>query len=131
MEEITLTVPGEPVPKGRPRMTKTGAVYTPAKTHNAENHIRALYYRKYKSEQADPGRPLHLDVVFYIQIPKSRHDIEEGSLCTKHIDTDNLLKLVSDALNRMAYEDDSQVVRMTAEKRWSMTPRTEIRITAA
>ena len=37
---IDLTIPGVPVAKGRPRTTRTGHVFTPAKTRVAEKALR-------------------------------------------------------------------------------------------
>lgn len=41
-------------------------------------------------------------------------------------DTDNIIKAVLDALNGLAYEDDSEVVSVTAKKYYSAEPRVEV-----
>ena len=128
-KRLFIRVDGEPVSKGRPRMTRDGRrAYTPAKTHRAEQVIFKAYEQKYGHFQFPKGIPLELRAVFHLQIPKSRLDLSEGDYCTKHIDTDNLLKLVSDALNEAAYQDDSQIVKIVAEKRWSHDPHTYIEV---
>ena len=49
--------------------------------------------------------------------------------CTKHIDLDNIVKVVMDALNSICYVDDKQVVEIIAHKYWTMeTPRVEIKM---
>ena len=40
---IKLTIPGEPVAKGRPRVTRYGT-YTPEKTKNYETLVKELYF---------------------------------------------------------------------------------------
>lgn len=45
-------------------------------------------------------------------------------------DLDNLLKSVKDALNGVAYVDDSQIVTITAEKAYGEQPKTIIQVTA-
>lgn len=44
-------------------------------------------------------------------------------------DTDNLQKAVLDALNGIAYHDDSTIVRITAEKTYSTVPGVHIKLT--
>ena len=39
--------------------------------------------------------------------------------CTKKPDIDNITKVVLDALNKVAYLDDTQVVELAIIKRWS------------
>ena len=41
-------------------------------------------------------------------------------------DWDNIGKIISDALNGIAYKDDAQVVSCTVEKRYSNTPCVEV-----
>lgn len=127
-KRIYFRVDGEPVSKGRPRMTRDGRAYTPARTHKAEAFVRSCYEKKYGHFQFPEDVPLELRAIFYLRIPKTRYDLVDGQYCTKHIDTDNLLKLVSDALNGAAYDDDSQIVKINAEKRWSHDPHTEIEV---
>jgi Holliday junction resolvase RusA-like endonuclease len=45
---------------------------------------------------------------------------------TKKPDADNILKAVLDALNGLAYNDDSQIVSARIEKLYSDNPRVEI-----
>ena len=46
----------------------------------------------------------------------------------KRPDWDNVGKIVTDALNGVAYDDDSQIVSASVEKYYSEEPRTEIKI---
>ena len=46
--------------------------------------------------------------------------------CTKKPDADNIVKVVLDALNKVAYRDDAQVVELVAIKRWSNTSKLKV-----
>lgn len=46
-------------------------------------------------------------------------------------DADNIIKAILDALNTYAYKDDAEVVSVTAEKRYSTTPRVEVTLTGS
>ena len=46
----------------------------------------------------------------------------------KKPDIDNVIKSILDALNGVAYHDDTQVVAVFAEKYYSDTPRVEVEI---
>lgn len=42
-ESISVFVPVKPVPKGRPRMTRRGRVFTPQRTIDAETLVRTAW----------------------------------------------------------------------------------------
>jgi len=135
-EEVKLTVFGEPVAKARPRVTRQG-VFTPTKTHNAENTIALLYKSKYGGRGFGKGIPLYIKTTFYMQIAKSEpkktrlEKIMGRMRPTKVPDIENLAKTVYDALNQVAYYDDSQIVDAEMSKVWSENPRIEILIKVA
>lgn len=132
---IELIVYGEPVGKARPRVTRQGHAYTPQKTRDAEKAIENAYRRKYGAYQQTAGTPLLLNVQTYMKVPKSdsqqtRHKKLSGEIRpTKKPDGDNILKLVADALNGVAYPDDKQLVEQRISKHYSLTPHTKIIIT--
>ncbi len=132
---IKLTVPGPPVAKGRPRMTRGGIACTPNPTRIAEAYIRSLFVAKYPHHVALDG-PLEMTVLAFFAIPKSASRalraqmILGGVYPTKRPDGDNILKLCEDALNGVAYKDDSQLVSVSIDKRYSENPHVEIKITA-
>ncbi len=118
---------GEPVGKARPRVTRWGA-YTPQKTVDYENKIKAAYgggfYEGY----------LQIDVVAYFKVPKSVSRKKRLQMLDREIkpakkpDIDNVLKIVLDSLNKVAYKDDAQVISASIAKYYSDNPRLEIAI---
>lgn len=125
---IGFEIPGTPTPKGRPRHGK-GFTYTPAKTVQAEAAI-ARRAREFFTEPL--VGPVHVDIVCAFKPAKSWSKKKTAEhLGEPHIqrpDHDNLSKLVCDALNGIAYHDDSQVAKATVEKVWASTERTIISI---
>jgi Holliday junction resolvase RusA-like endonuclease len=103
------TVPGNPVPKERPRFN--GHAYTPKRTRDAEDWIRAHTKRL----PFLTGKVV-LSLAFFRK---------DAVPC----DIDNLTKLVQDALNGRAWNDDRQIVTLIASKDIDRAnPRTEIEI---
>jgi Holliday junction resolvase RusA-like endonuclease len=67
---ITITISGEPVAKGRPRMTRRGITYTPAATRKFEAHGRLA------AQLAMDGRPpiampVRAEIVIDLPVPAS------------------------------------------------------------
>lgn len=127
-----LTIDGVPVAKGRPRFSRYGA-YTPKKTQEYEEYVKMCWLAKYGSIQPSE-QSLEMNIVFYLPIPKSvnkkqRAEMLDGRIKhTKKPDIDNLIKSVLDALNGIAYSDDSQIIKVTAVKRYAETGSTELTI---
>jgi crossover junction endodeoxyribonuclease RusA len=115
MEPIQFTVEGDPVAKGRPRFARGGHAYTPKRTADAEREIKAIAQEIfYKPRET----PVGMQMTFYCKTKR-------------RTDGDNLAKLVSDALNGVAFVDDYLV----EESYWRVLravpdedPRTEITV---
>lgn len=120
-----FTIPGEPTGKGRPRVMKWGT-YTPEKTILYENLVKTAY-----NGELMQGA-LGMEVKAYYQIPVSAPKKKQEMmrklelLPTKKPDCDNVLKIIADALNKIAYNDDSQIVYAKIEKLYSDAPRVEV-----
>lgn len=127
-----FTVQGNPVAKGRPRVGKWGA-YTPDKTVNYENLVKFSFLEKYSKGDLLEG-DLAIEVKFYFQIPKSTSKKNRELMArnvirhNKKPDIDNCIKSITDALNSIAYKDDSQIVEVRAYKYYSEDPRAEVYI---
>jgi Holliday junction resolvase RusA-like endonuclease len=125
-----MTIPGQPVAKGRPRVCKWGT-YTPEKTVNYETLVKELYiFNKLPKLSGQ----LRMEIKAYFGIPKSASALKRIMMSTGQIrpvkrpDLDNLIKIIADALNTIAYDDDSQIITVTADKYYSAAPRVEITI---
>lgn len=131
---ISFVVPGEPCGKGRPKFCKVGKfarAYTPAKTVNREATIKQLFAVHYPDFTPLDG-PMAMTVIAYMSIPASASAKARVAMLaqrvwpTKKPDADNILKLVADALNGLAYLDDKQIVTAKFHKAYSDRPRLEI-----
>lgn len=128
MKTFTLWFPVTPIPKGRPRFRRYGGAYTPPKTEEYERQIKKLYLTSPKRVEFEKNVPLVVNLEFGMPIPKSmskkkRAAMIEGDIShTKKPDVDNLVKAILDGLNKLAWADDSQIVRISAEKKYAKEP---------
>ena len=122
-----LVIPGKPLGKQRPRVLKTGVAYTPKQTVNYEAVVRSLYIQEYAAEKPFDG-PVSMRIKAYYQIPKSaskrkREDMLHGIILpTVRPDVDNISKIITDALNGVAYLDDKQITECYTEKCYGEAP---------
>lgn len=125
---ITVIVSGEPIAKGRPRMTRRGFVYTPTATRKFEAHGRLA------AQLAMNGRPpieapVRLELLVELPIPSSWSMRRRAAAVTGDIvptsrpDVDNFLKAIFDALNSIVIVDDAQVVDVCATKKFGVAPK--------
>ena len=133
--EIKFSVPGEPRGKGRPRMNRyTGIVYTPKETEEYEKQVRAAFFAATRGTPGFEKSPVCVDITAYYSIPMNLTRARRAAMLSgdekplKKPDTDNVLKIICDALNKFAYNDDAQVVHATVKKRWAENARVEVRL---
>ena len=75
-----------------------------------------------------------MEITAYYSIPasagkKKRLLMEYGEeRPVKKPDLDNVVKVYADALNQLAYHDDSQIVTIVCKKYYSDRPRVEVRL---
>jgi Holliday junction resolvase RusA-like endonuclease len=134
---ITIRLAGEPLGKGRPRIsTRNGMVraYTPAKTRNYEAALRMA------GQDAMAGRPplegaVSVLIVAALSIPDSmskgkRLMALSGALHpTKKPDADNIFKVL-DGLNNVVWTDDKNIVQADFRKIYSAAPHLTIQVRA-
>lgn len=122
MRKTSIFFPFEPVPKGRPKFTKSGHAYTPKTTKDYEKKVRE-YYQSQTDDFYDTAIKVRL--VFNMPIPKSttkknRNLIMTGQIkCTVSKDADNLAKSVLDSIIGVAYEDDRLITKLVAIKQYA------------
>ncbi|PGV06835.1 hypothetical protein COD81_15380 [Bacillus cereus] len=132
---IQFTIMTEPVAQGRPRAsTVNGKVrmYDPKKSRDFKRYVSAIA-AKFAPTSLLEG-PLQLEVKVYKPSLKSFSKkkalaAEEGLLRpTTKPDVDNYVKGVKDALNKVIWHDDSQVVDLKVSKWYSEKPRVEVTV---
>jgi Holliday junction resolvase RusA-like endonuclease len=134
-EILTLTVPGAPTPKGRPRSTRTGNHYTPETTRVAESVVQAAWLTTVGLNREPHPGPVEIEIASTFPVPISwpkwkRQLALFGEIPhTTKPDTDNLVKLITDALNGHAYHDDAQAFRVVGRKQYGPTASTLVTLT--
>lgn len=137
MEEnkISFIIPGEPQAKQRPRWSPHGT-YMPKETVDYETYIKEIFVISYPDFILLEG-PLKMQITAWLMIPKSTSKkkaklmIERIIRPTKKPDWENVAKSVCDALEKLAYKNDSQIVTAVFHKFYSVQPRLEIEISGA
>lgn len=130
---IHFTIEGEPKGKGRPRFRRIGnyvSTYTPATTASYEDAVRLAY--KQAAQGAYFEGPVKMEVWCIFGIPKSATKKNQAEMLsgkvlpTKKPDADNVLKIIADALNGLAYKDDTQITDMEIHRRYAAIPYVEV-----
>lgn len=125
---------GDIVGKARPRMnTRTGRAYTPTNTKLYEYSLRQWFIREYPNFIPIETR-VKVTIIAYFGIPKSTSKKKEAEMLqenispTKKPDADNIIKIVLDAMNKFAFNDDTQVTKLEIEKKYDKIPRIYIKV---
>jgi len=137
--KIAFEIPGKATPKARGRTVrpKNGKVrtYTPEPTINYENLVRYTYWQKYVNVKFPDDAPLTMCIHVFHPIPKGtsakKQEIMKAGLIRPIVKPDitNIAKSIEDALNGLAYRDDSQIVESHIRKYYSDIPRVYVEIT--
>lgn len=144
--DIEFTIYGEPMGKQRPKVSVRNGyphAYTPKETIMYENKVLMFYKDKIKDTEYenkvifDNNQIVEMNLVAYFSLTKQ--DFNKKGLsksgnykinrkyCDKKCDIDNIVKIVLDALNGICYNDDKQVVKITASKVYTLEqPRVEV-----
>ncbi|XVG95837.1 RusA family crossover junction endodeoxyribonuclease [Eubacteriales bacterium KG125] len=127
---MIFEIAGKPQGKARartfynPRLGRSQTV-TPRNTVLYENFIKECCLTSSSKEKWFNKEPLEMCITTYFEIPKSttkknRALMESGELFpTKKPDADNIAKVICDALNGIAYKDDTQIVALKILKKYT------------
>lgn len=124
----SFPIPGPPHGKGRPKFRRRGAhvqTYTDEATVAAERRVVAAWEAAGSPRWHDA--PISVQLAVFAARPGD-HFLGDGSyskkgraavVCMKMPDLDNVAKLVLDALNGRAFDDDKQVVELFCQRFWA------------
>jgi len=132
MSQKTIIISGIPVAQPRARIfTRNGHVMSWDPAGEAKKIAKAEIA---KQTNKIPDVAIEMFVKFFLPVPKSTSKKKKALMLTneiKHIkrpDTSNYLKFTEDALDSVAFKDDSQLWHVDAVKLYSDEPRTVITI---
>lgn len=129
---ITFTVPGDPVPQPRPRVSTRGGfarAYVP-KQHPVHEYRGAIASAAADAGLTPTGEPLNVVIDAVFVRPKShlrKAGVKPDAPRLPRPDVDNLAKAVLDALQDVI-GDDTHVARLVVEKSYGTEARTTVRI---
>ena len=136
MQELKFEVPGSPIGQGRPKFSTINGhakAYDPEKSRNYKAYVKLLATQAMKEQGFTMiDGPCCLDIMAFFEVPKSKSKkFKERALLglerpTKKPDIDNIVKALQDALNGLAYKDDSSIVYLSVAKCYSEIPRVEV-----
>ena len=135
---VKFDVLGEPMGKQRPRVRKIGnfaQTYTPKETITYESKV--VYAYKNATDHYFGQSEIEAQITAYYQLSKAHYGkkginkkgVEKLTGLvnpTKKPDCDNIAKIILDALNGIAYYDDSQVTKLVVYKRYAEQPKVEV-----
>lgn len=122
---VNFTIKGEIQTKQRPRASSFhgfARVYTPEDTINYENYVRSEYQRQCNDFMFEDDKPLMARLTFFFAPNKEVKKMQENDIevaCLNNKDVDNLAKIILDALNGIAYDDDRRIISLFSTKCYS------------
>jgi Holliday junction resolvase RusA-like endonuclease len=129
---ITFSVPGDPVPQPRPRITvrgRHGHAYVP-KDHAIHAYRQAVALAAQAAGVTEAGGPVSVIVDAVFARPKShltKSGVKASAPALPRPDVDNIGKAVLDSLQDVM-GDDTNVGRLLVEKTWGTEGRTTVRV---
>ena len=127
-------IPSKIIGKGRPRLNSyTGRVYTPTRTKDYEELVEQYFLLKYPRYKTLEGR-IKMDIIANFEIPKSTTKVAKAQMLdniispTKKPDIDNIVKIILDAMNNVAFKDDTQITKISVEKKYSEVEKIFVKI---
>jgi len=136
-DPVRITIPGQPIPKGRPRVAVRGrraVAYTPARTKTYEARVAWAVANVTRSELLAPaGVPVRFDALVVFGRPQRLQAKRHPAGLIPHTcrpDLDNVVKALMDGVGAAGYwADDSQVTCLRADAAYAergQDPRVEI-----
>ncbi len=145
---MQIIIPGDPIPKARHRSCIVAGKISTYDSQHKEKKKTISFLKKFINQIQD-GEDLELQkdlesvlsadhfevhMTFYLKIPQSSSKKKQDLMAKndlKHAsrpDLDNLIKMILDCANTIIWPDDKQIVKISAEKRFSRVPFTLLHI---
>lgn len=135
--EVFFTVPGKPEGKRRARFSTVqgyAKAYKPEEDKDYELAVIAAFYRAKPKNYTLYNKPIRLNVYCAYEIPKSfskkkrQKCLDFQILPTVKPDLDNIVKILCDSLNKVAWYDDKQIASLVVRKYYSEEPKVMVMI---
>ena len=134
---MQFEIVGAPVGKRRPKFSTVhgyAQAVKPKEDAIYENLVKITFAAAKRDDYDLYEKALRVEIEAFFGIPKSfskkrAAEATEGHICplTKP-DADNIAKIICDALNGVAYKDDTQIVELKIIKRYAAEPSVRVKI---
>ncbi len=130
---ISIELDGNPIAQKRPRIARSA---NSSWCYDSQKELKdgSQWQLRSQFRESPLTVPVAIDLIFFMPIPKStsafkKRQMQNGIIAhTKKPDIDNLQKFILDCMNKLVFEDDSQVCEIRAKKIYSSKPATLIRV---
>ena len=137
--QILFTVYGHPVAKGRPRFSTRGkfpVAYTPEKTKTYETEVGMMAKAAMGASKALEGA---LEAFIYVTFPvppsyskkRTKACLSDTEKHTKRPDLDNVIKAVIDGMDKIVFNNDSQITSIHSTKVYGQVAKVEVMVRQA
>jgi len=133
MTKYNFSISGNPVGKARHRDGKNGRKYTPAKTVEYQRRVLDIFHGHFGYPLPMRG-PVCIFIEAIFEPPASANKADRAAMLYGNIypikkpDWDNIGKIITDALNGEAYDDDKQIISAHVIKRYGRTAQVNVQI---
>ena len=132
---MVFEIVGAPVGKRRPKFSTIhgyAQAIKPKEDAIYENLVKLSFQSNKPQEYSLFEKPIKIKIEAYFAIPKSfskkKINMAVEGVINPQIkpDADNIAKIICDALNNVAYKDDTQIIELTVVKRYALEPKVKV-----
>jgi Holliday junction resolvase len=122
-----FTISGPPMGKNEEQIAKGSDRLEKVNTANYEKRVKNACVEKCEQRQPDYTGQVAVDITAFYPNPSSftpqkQEEMRGSARPVKKPDLDNISKIVLDALNHVAWQDNKQVVCMVLSKKYADVP---------
>ena len=132
---MVFEIVGAPVGKRRPKFSTIhgyAQAIKPKEDAIYENLVKLSFQSNKPQEYSLFEKPIKIKIEAYFAIPKS-FSKKKINMAVEGVinpqtkpDVDNIAKIICDALNNVAYKDDTQIIELTVVKRYALEPKVKV-----